>query len=81
MVAQDVGVRGSEGLDIGKSDRGENECCEKNDDGVGAHGRSMARSPETVKARVGDNYFFTVVFQAMVYYGRVVLDRKIKSWH
>ena len=37
MIAQDIGVRGSEGLDLGEGSGRENERCEENYDGKGAH--------------------------------------------
>lgn len=38
MVAQNIGVRGGEGLDLSKGNGGENECGEENYDGEGTHG-------------------------------------------
>jgi hypothetical protein len=43
---------------------------------------SIAWSPESVKAQgVTITTFFTVVFQTMVYYRRIVSDLEDKKWH
>jgi hypothetical protein len=45
-------------------------------------GRSMARTPETVKAkRERDDHYFTVVSQAMAYYRWVVSEQEGEKWY
>jgi hypothetical protein len=54
MVAQNISVRGSEGLDLGKDNGREDECGQKSYDGKGAHGAQYGADPRDRQGKGGE---------------------------